>query len=138
MIYEVHQMPPYNRIRQTIQSDATGRRQNADSIRGDALKGSSEKEAYIVTLGGRIRCPRCQAKSKRTKRQCRSPAIRGKRVCRIHGGKSTGPKTQQGRNLCGAAKTLHGRETRAIRAKRQQALAELKLIERMGKGVGIM
>ena len=42
------------------------------------------------------------------------------------------------RNLCDAAKTLHGRETRAIRAKRQQALAELKLLERMGKGVGIM
>jgi|TARA_B110000967_G_scaffold17908_1_gene16860 hypothetical protein len=33
---------------------------------------------------------------------------------------------------------LHGGETRAIRAKRQQALAELKLIERMGKGVGFM
>jgi len=46
--------------------------------------------------------------------------------------------TQQGRNLCGAAKTVHGRETRAIRARRQQALAELKLLERMGKGVGIM
>ena len=51
---------------------------------------------------------------------------------------STGPRTQQGRNLCGAAKTLHGRETRAIRAKRQQALAELKLIERMGRGVGVL
>ena len=35
-------------------------------------------------------------------------------------------------------KTLHGRETRAIRAKRQQALAELKLLERMGKGCGFM
>jgi hypothetical protein len=56
----------------------------------------------------------------------------------VHGGRSTGPRTQQGRNLCGAAKTLHGRETRAIRAKRQQALAELKLLERMGKGFGIM
>ena len=41
------------------------------------------------------------------------------------------------RNLCGAAKTLHGRETRAILAKRQQALAGLKLIKRMGKGVGV-
>jgi hypothetical protein len=131
-------MPPYNRIRQTIQSAATEQRENAAPIEGDALMGSCEKEAYIVTLGGRIRCPRCQAKSKRSQQQCRSPAIRGKRVCRIHGGKSTGPKTEQGRNLCGAAKTLHGRETRAIRAKRQQALAELKLLERMGKGVGIM
>ena len=122
-------MPPCNQIRHSLQSNAIGLRQNADPIQGDALMGSSEKEAFILTLGGRIRCPRCQAKSKRTKRQCRSPAIRGKRVCRIHGGKSTGPKTEQGRNLCGAAKTLHGRETCAIRAKRQQALAKLKLLE---------
>ena len=42
------------------------------------------------------------------------------------------------RNLCGAAKTLHGRETRAILAKRQQALAGLKLIKRMGKRVGVV
>ena len=131
-------MPPYNQIRPSIQSDATERRENADPITGDAVMGSSgKKEAYILTLGGRIRYPRCQAKSKRSQQHCRSPAIRGKRVCRIHGGKSTGPKTQQGRNLCGAAKTLHGRETRAIRAKRQQALAELKLLERMGRGFGV-
>ena len=131
-------MPPCNQIRQTVQSAATGRHETADPIQGDAPKRSSEKDPFILTLGGRIRCPRCQAKSKRTKQQCRSPAIRGKRVCRIHGGRSTGPRTQQGRNLCGAAKTLHGRETRAIRAKRQQALAELRVIERMGKGFGIM
>ena len=137
MVNELREMPPCNQIRQTIQSDATGLRQNAVPIEGDALMGCCEKEAYILTLGGRIRCPRCQAKSKRTKQQCRSPAIRGKRVCRIHGGKSTGPKTEQGQNLCGTAKTLHGRETRAIRAERQQALAELKLHERMGKGVEV-
>ena len=131
-------MPPHIQIRETIQSDVTERRENADSINVDAVMGCCEKEAFILTLGGRIRCPRCQAKSKRTKQQCRSPAIRGKRCCRIHGGKSTGPRTQQGRNLCGAAKTLHGRERRAIRAKRQQALAELKLLERMGRAVGIM
>ena len=131
-------MPPCDQIRHSVQSDATGRRQNADPITGDAFMGSSEKEAFILTLGGRIRCPRCQAKSKRTKQQCRSPAIRGKRVCRIHGGRSTGPRTKEARNLCGAAKTLYGHETRAIRAKRQQAEAELKLLERVGKGVGIM
>ena len=138
MVNEVHQMPPCNQIRHSVQADATGRRQNAAPIEGDAPKRSSEKEPFILTLGGRIRCPRCQAKSKRTKHQCRSPAIRGKRVCKVHGGRSTGPRTQQGRNLCGAAKTLHGRETRAIRAKRQQALAELKLLERIGKGVGVL
>ena len=55
----------------------------------------------------------------------------------VQGGKSTGPRTQQGRNLCGAAKTLHGRETRAIRAKRHHAQAELELLKRMGKGLGL-
>jgi len=99
--------------------------------------GSSEKEAYIVTLDGQIRCPRHQAKSKRTKKQCRSTAIRGKRVCKVHGGNSTGLRNQQERNRCGAAKTLYGRKTRAIRAKRQPALAELNLIARTGKGVGV-
>ena len=131
-------MPPYNRIRHSIQSAAIERRETAAPTEGDAPKRSCEKEAYILTLGGRIRCPRCQAKSKRTKQQCRSPAIRGKRVCKVHGGRSTGPRTQQGRNLCGAARTIHGRESRKIRVKRKQALAELKLLERMGKGVGIM
>ena len=130
-------MPLYNQIRHSVESASTERHETADPIQGDAPKRSSEKDPFILTLGGRIRCPRCQAKSKRTKQQCRSPAIRGKRVCRIHGGKSTGPKTEQGRNLCGAARTIHGRESRKIRAKRQQALAELKLLERMGRGVGV-
>ena len=137
MIYEVYQVPPYNRIRHSVQADATGRRQNADPITGDALMGSCEKEPFILTLGRRIRCPRCQAKSKRSQQQCRSPAMRGKHVCKVHGGRSTGPRTQQGRNLCGAARTIHGRETRQKRARRQQALAELKLLERMGRGVGV-
>ena len=83
-------MPPCNQIRQTIQSADTGRRQNAGPIQGDALMGSCVKEPFILTLGGRIRCPRCQAKSKRTKQQCRSPAIRGKRVCKVHGARQPG------------------------------------------------
>lgn len=91
-------------------------------------------QEYLSTAGGRIRCPRCQATSKRTKQQCGSPAIRGKRVCRIHGGKSAGPKSEAGKERCAEAKTIHGRETRAIRAKRKQKLAELKFY---GKLLGI-
>jgi glucans biosynthesis protein len=33
--------------------------------------------------------PRCQAQT-RQKQPCRSPAVRGKRVCRMHGGSSPG------------------------------------------------
>ena len=51
----------------------------------------------FLTLGGRVRCRQCKAQSKRTKQQCRCPAMRNNEVCRIHGGLSTGPKTPGGR-----------------------------------------
>ena len=35
---------------------------------------------------------RCHAHSKRTKQQCRNPAVRGKRVCRNHGAFAGAPK----------------------------------------------
>jgi len=34
--------------------------------------------------------PRCQAKAKSTGKRCGNPAMKGKRVCYIHGGKSKG------------------------------------------------
>ena len=34
--------------------------------------------------------PRCQAKAKSTGQRCGNPAMKGKRVCYIHGGKSPG------------------------------------------------
>ena len=84
-----------------------------------------QPEHYIVLAGGRIRCKRCQAMSKRTNVQCGAPAMKWKRVCRIHGGKSTGPITESGKLRCAIAKTVHGGETRAIRAVRAQKMAEL-------------
>ena len=99
---------------------------------------SCEKEAFILTLGGRVWCPRCQAKSKRTKLQCQSPAVRGKRACRIHGGLSTGPKTKEGRIRCADAKTIHGRETRAIRAATSSKLGELYELEVMARAAGVI
>ena len=89
---------------------------------------SCEKQPYTSTLGGRITCPRCQALSKRTKQQCRAPAIKEKHVCRAHGGRSTGPKTEQGRKRCAAAKTTHGWETREKRRVRAEKFRELRVI----------
>ena len=77
--------------------------------------------------GGRIHALRCQALSKRSKQQCKKAASKGKRVCMFHGGKSTGPVTSGGKQRCAEAKTIHGRETRSIRNKRAQKLAEMKL-----------
>lgn len=95
-------------------------------------KTSTTKEsfdAHILLAGGRIRCRRCQAHSKRTKQQCRAPSMRGKNTCRFHGGKSTGPKTAAGRQRIAWGKTIHGNETQEIRKERQEASLRLAELE---------
>ena len=95
-------------------------------------------EQTLTTLGGRVTCQRCQAKSKRTKLQCAAPALKGKRVCKTHGGRSTGPKTQAGRQRCAEAKTIHGRETREARNERSLGSARLAVLEEVGHKLGFM
>ena len=74
-------------------------------------------ELMLTTAGGKIVCRRCSAMSKRTKLQCGGPAISGKTKCKFHGGLSTGPKSELGRQICSAAKTVHGKDTRVVREK---------------------
>jgi len=69
----------------------------------------------LTTAGGRIKCLRCNAMSKRTKLQCGGPAVKDKTKCRFHGGLSTGPRTELGRQICAAAKTVHGKDSRIDR-----------------------
>ncbi len=95
-------------------------------------------ENKLKTLGGRITCLQCNARSKRTGVQCRAPAAKGKTKCRFHGGASTGPKTEQGRQRCAEAKTIHGNETRKARAERALAIRRLRALEDLGHALGIM
>jgi hypothetical protein len=92
-------------------------------------------EPFITSFGAVA--ARCQAKSKRSGVQCRKPAVRGKTVCRTHGGASTGPKTQQGRERCAQAKTVHGWETREIRRKRAEKLKDLHALEGVMRALGM-
>ena len=62
--------------------------------------------------------------------------MRGKRVCKYHGGLSTGPRTELGRQICAAARTVHGKETRLgreqhtkISRSRRAAKGMLKILE---------
>ena len=60
--------------------------------------------------------PRCGARN-RAGEPCRAPAMFNGR-CRCHGGKSTGPRTQEGLQRLRAARTVHGfygEEGRAFR-----------------------
>jgi hypothetical protein len=79
-----------------------------------------EKLSYLA--GGRIKCLRCTAKSKRTGKQCGAPALRISKTqkCRIHGGKSTGPKTEAGIQIIREANTTSGNETRGAREERSK------------------
>ena len=64
--------------------------------------------------------------------------MKGKRVCKTHGGRSTGPKTEAGRQRCAEAKTIHGRETRDARTERSLASARLAVLEAIGHELGLM
>lgn len=95
-------------------------------------------EQNLQTLGGRVTCERCQARSKRTGLQCKAPAISGKSKCRFHGGKSTGPKTPEGRQRCAQARTTHGQQTTSMRIERSLASARLAILEEIGHGLKMM
>jgi len=83
----------------------------------------------LLLGGGRIRCRRCSARSKRTKLRCGAPAMKGKRVCATHGGKSTGPKTEQGKANSAKANLKHGKYTKQAQTEHSKASAQLSQLE---------
>jgi hypothetical protein len=97
----------------------------------------SRNFTYAIA-GGRITCNQCQAMSKRSRQRCKAPAMKGKRVCKTHGGLSTGPRTEAGRQRSAKAKTIHGRETREARTERSLASARLAVLEAAGHRLGFM
>ncbi len=64
--------------------------------------------------------------------------MKEKNVCRTHGGASTGPRTAAGRAKCAAARTIHGQDTREMRAERRVTLAELQELEALAFDLGMM
>ena len=82
---------------------------------------------YVWLMGGRIRAFQCQALSKRSKLQCKNAALKGKRLCKYHGGR-TGRITIDGRQRCAEAKFIHGWETREKRRIRAEKFKEMKVL----------
>jgi hypothetical protein len=75
---------------------------------------------WRLTLPLAHSCPRCGART-RCGAKCKAPAMSNGR-CRMHGGKSTGPRTSEGLERMRRANTRHGiyseesrRQMRAIR-----------------------
>ncbi len=73
-------------------------------------------------VGDFSKAPRCSARTRRGT-QCQCPAMRNGR-CRLHGGRSTGPKTAAGIERIRLARTKHGRYSMTARDVRR-AVAEL-------------
>lgn len=94
-------------------------------------------EKYLITAGGKIRCRRCKAQSSRTKLQCSKPALKGKAVCQFHGGLSTGPKTQTGKDRIRATHWKHGEETLEAKAERSAKSLMFRYLNDIGNHCGM-
>ena len=82
----------------------------------------SEKTAAV---GGDLsKRETCGALTRR-KTACAGPAMKNGR-CRMHGGKSTGPRTDEGRNRIAAARTIHGERSKAAVALRHRLAQQEK------------
>ena len=68
--------------------------------------------------GDFTKAPRCGAKTRKGT-PCLAPAMKNCR-CRLHGGKSTGPKTPEGIERIRQAHLIHGRYTKRAIAERKE------------------
>ena len=78
-------------------------------------------------LGAHWPGQRCLAKT-RQGTPCQNPVVADRNRCRMHGGKSTGPRTVEGKARSIAAHTKHGRRSRAHVARVKAINAELRRI----------
>ena len=80
----------------------------------------------------------CGAKT-RSGGLCAKFPIAGKRRCRLHGGLSTGPKTDEGKRRIADAQLKHGRYVnyRARRKEEMYYFSEIKRVAAEAKAAGI-
>ena len=70
--------------------------------------------------------PRCGART-RAGTPCKAAAMPNGR-CRMHGGPSTGPRTEAGKAAIRASRTKHGRYSQSVIESRRESRALLRLI----------
>ncbi|MDA1328262.1 MAG: HGGxSTG domain-containing protein [Proteobacteria bacterium] len=90
-----------------------------------------------ILVFGRHSCNQCTAKSKRGGMRCRAPSVKGKSVCRMHGGKSTGPRTEEGLLRLGRARLIYGTQTRRVRLEHKKAMLAIRALEESALFYGI-
>lgn len=76
--------------------------------------------------------PKCQARAKSTGEKCKNVAVKGKRVCYLHGGKSTGAKTERGKMLSKYARLSHGDYSAQVKENRRKLNALNRYLRMLG------
>ena len=91
-------------------------------------------EPYLITAGGKIRCRRCTGTSSYTKQLCKNPALKISKTvkCKFHGGLSTGPKTQVGKDRIRAIHWKHGEQTLEAKAERSEKSVMFRYLTDLG------
>ena len=79
----------------------------------------------------------CLAKT-RSGFPCQKHPIAGRTRCRLHGGRSTGPRTPEGKAACAAAHWKHGRRSKAYAEARKQIWTNLRNVEKAMRDEGII
>jgi hypothetical protein len=78
--------------------------------------------------GDYSKAPRCGARTKsRGGAPCQCPAMPNGR-CRVHGGRSTGPRTREGIERIRQARTKHGFYSAPMRAIRAESRATMRIL----------
>jgi hypothetical protein len=97
-------------------------------------------DKYLITAGGKITCLRCTAMSKNSRLQCKKPALKVSRTqkCGHHGGKSTGPKSAEGKARVGAAHLVHGEETNQRKLERSEGSLRMSQLEDVAHAIGLI
>jgi len=99
-----------------------------DPMNGDSSTPKQSKHAALIEAGRGTRFgdswtgQRCLAKT-RGGSPCQKAAIAGKGRCRLHGGASTGPRTEEGRARIAAANFKHGNRTKERLAENRERAA---------------
>ena len=81
---------------------------------------------------------RCLAKT-RQGGACQKPALKARKRCQLHGGRSTGPRTEDGRARISALHYKHGRRTKErIAADRERAKANREIWAALRERIALM
>src|SRR5262249_8924067 len=113
------------------------RKMNNEPLEGEAMNNEPLERDSIERMRARMAAflqangaPRCGARSKRTGKPCQGAAMPNGR-CKLHGGKSTGPRTPEGLERSRRANWKHGYYSREAKADRSRAALAASVASRI-------